>query len=290
MPSIDQFNHAIAAVKRPDGRYLYLDLTSELTPVGSLPYGEQGEFGIVVHDDGLTEEIRFPLDSIDRNASDTRIVGELTADGRFNGRYVETGTGTRQYPLRGMFTNPLDSTQRANVSRALATGIFRGASGDSLTGFEGKNLQAEPKISMKVRNGQASKRSGNTDILTIPIGGLSGWAENMVNGLDERGERRFPIDVGDIIGAVTSYSEFRVTLPEGWKARVPQDVIADSPFGLYESKYAQSGRELVVSRRIRGRTGILPKERIEDLKAWLRQVATDDVRFVVLEHGATGTR
>ncbi|HEX2779274.1 MAG TPA: DUF3857 domain-containing transglutaminase family protein, partial [Gemmatimonadaceae bacterium] len=286
MPSIDQFNHAIAAVKRPDGKYLYLDLTSELTPVGSLPYGEQGEFGIVVHDDGLTEEIRFPLDSIERNSSEMRIAGELTPDGRFNGRYVETGAGTRQYPLRGMFTTPLDSTQRANVSRALATGIFRGASGDSLTGFEGKNLQAEPRITMKVRNGQASKRSGDTDILTIPIGGLSAWAENMVNNLDERGERRFPIDVSEIIGPMTSYSELRVTLPEGWKARVPQSLTADSPFGFYEAKYAQNGRELVVSRRVRGRTGVLPKERIEDLKSWLRQLATDDVRFIVLEHPA----
>ena len=286
MASIDQFNHAIAAVKRPDGKYLYLDLTSELTPVGSLPYGEQGEFGIVVHDDGLTEQIRFPLDSIERNASEMHITGELGADGRFNGRYVETGTGTRQYPLRGMFTTPLDSTQKANVSRAIATGIFRGASGDSLTGFEGKNLQAEPRVTLKVRNGMASKRSGDTDILTVPIGGLSGWAENMVNNLEERGERRFPIDVAAIIGPITSFSEFRVTLPEGWKARVPQNVTADGPFGLYEAKYAQNGRDLVISRRLRGRTGVLPKERIEDLKSWLRQVATDDVRFIVLEHPA----
>ena len=70
MPSLEQFNHAIAAVARPGGKYLFLDLTSELTPVGALPYGEQGEFGLVVHDDGLTEQVRFPLESIERNASE----------------------------------------------------------------------------------------------------------------------------------------------------------------------------------------------------------------------------
>ena len=105
---------------------------------------------------------------------------------------------------------------------------------------------------MRVRNGQASRRSGDTDILSIPIGALSGWAENMVNSLDDRGERKFPIEVGDLIGPVRTLSEFRVTLPEGWKARVPQDVVVNGPFGLYESKYAQTGRELVVSRRLRG--------------------------------------
>ena len=286
MPSIEQFNHAIAAVARPGGKYLFLDLTSELTPVGALPYGEQGEFGLVVHDDGLTEQVRFPLDSIDRNASEMKIAGELATDGRFNGRYVESATGTRQYPLRGMFSTPLDSTQRATASRAIATQLFRGASGDSLTGFDGKNLQAEPRITMRLRNGQASKRSGDTDILTVPIGGLSSWAENLVNSLEERGERHFPIDASEVLGPAAGYSEFRVTLPEGWKARLPQNVTADSPFGFYQATYAQTGRELVVARRVRGKVGVYPKERIDDLESWLRQVATDDVHFIVLERPA----
>lgn len=289
MPAVDQFDHEIAAVKRPDGHYLFVDLTSELTPVGSLPYGEQGEFGLVVHDDGVTEQVRFPLDSIDRNATEMHIVGELSPEGKFNGRYWEKASGTRQYALRGPFSSPIDSTRRAEASRAIATGFFRGASGDSLVGFDGKDLQAEPKISMVIRNGSASKRSGDTDILSIPIMSLSGWAENMVNNLESRGERRFPIDVADVIGPVTTFSEYRVTLPDGWKARVPQNVTVNGPFGLYESKYAQAGRELVVSRRLRGTTGVLPKERINDLIGWLSQVATDDVRFIVLEHPQAAT-
>jgi transglutaminase-like putative cysteine protease len=287
MPSIDQFDHAIAAVKRPGGKYLFLDLTSDLTPVGSLPYSEQGEFAIVVHDDGVTEQVKLPLDSISTNSTEMRISGELTPDGKFNGRYIERAAGNRQYGLRGMFTTPLDSTQRANASRAIATSLFRGASGDSLLGFEGKNLQAEPQVSLRVRNGQAATASGDTHILSIPIRGLSGWAQNTVNELQDRGERRFPIDVAEVIGPIASYSEVRIKLPEGWKARVPQNTHVDGPFGLYESKYSQEGRDLVITRRIRGATGVLPKERINDLIGWLQGIAADDVRFIVLEHGAT---
>ena len=289
MPAIDQFNHEIAAVKRPDGHYLFLDLTSELTPVGALPYGEQGEFGLLVRDDGTSEQVRFPLDSIDRNASEMHIVGELSPDGKFNGRYWETATGTRQYALRGPFSEPLDSTRRAEASRAIATGFFRGASGDSLVGFDGKDLQAQPKLSMVIHNGSASKRSGDTDILSIPMASLSGWAENMVNNLEARGERVFPIDAVDVIGPLTSLTEYRVTLPDGWKARVPPNVTVNGPFGLYESKYAQNGRELVVTRRLRGAKGVLPKERIGELTDWLRQVSTDDVRFIVLDHPAAAS-
>jgi len=233
--------------------------------------------------------VRFPLDSIDRNAAEIHIVGELSPEGKFNGRYWEKATGTRQYALRGPFSSPIDSVHRAEASRAIATGFFRGASGDSLVGFDGKDLQAEPKVSMVIRNGSASKRSGDTDILSIPIASLSGWAENMVNNLESRGERRFPIDAAAVIGPATTFSEYRVTLPEGWKARVPQNVTVNGPFGLYESKYSQTGRELVVSRRMRGTTGVLPKERISDLIGWLSQVATDDVRFIVIEHTSTPT-
>jgi transglutaminase-like putative cysteine protease len=285
MPSIDQFDHAIAAVQRAGGKYLFLDLTSELTPVGSLPYGEQGEFAIVVHDDGATEQVKLPLDSIATNATEMRITGELSADGKFNGRYSERAKGNRQYGLRGMFTTPLDSTQRANASRAIATSLFRGASGDSLLGFEGKNLQAEPQVSLRVRNGQAATASGDTHILSIPVRSLSSWAQNTVNELQERGERRFPIDVADVIGPISSFSEIRITLPDGWKARVPQNARVEGPFGLYESKYSQEGRELVITRRVQGATGVLPKERIGDLVGWLEGIAADDVRFIVLEHG-----
>lgn len=286
MPSIDQFDHAIAAVQRPGGKYLFLDLTSELTPVGSLPYSEQGEFALVVHDDGVTEQVKLPLDSIADNATDMRITGELGADGKFNGRYSESAKGNRQYGLRGMFTTPLDSTQRANASRAIATSLFRGASGDSLLGFEGKNLQAEPHVSLRVRNGQAATASGDTHILSLPMRSLSGWAQNMVNELQDRGERRFPIDVAEIIGPIASTSEVRITLPEGWKARVPQNAKVNGPFGSYESTYAQVGRDLVITRNIRGATGVLPKERIGDLVGWLQGIAADDVRFIVIEHPA----
>jgi hypothetical protein len=92
-----------------------------------------------------------------------------------------------------------------------------------------------------------------------------------------------------VIGPLTTFSEYRVTLPDGWKARVPQNVTVDGPFGLYESKYAQTGRELVISRHLRGTKGVLPKERIGDLTEWLRKVSTDDVRFIVIEHPAAAS-
>src|SRR6266550_4584921 len=59
LPTVQQFDHMIAAVDRPEklGGRIYLDLTSDLTPYGELPPAEEGSFALVVHDDGKFEEV-----------------------------------------------------------------------------------------------------------------------------------------------------------------------------------------------------------------------------------------
>ncbi|MBD0320044.1 MAG: hypothetical protein ICV87_06915 [Gemmatimonadetes bacterium] len=78
-------------------------------------------------------------------------------------------------------------------------------------------------------------------------------------------------------------SELRLTLPEGYRARLPQSVNTSSVFGRYTAEFAQQGRELRVTKRISGARGTLPPERIGELVAWLKEMNKDDVRFVVLE-------
>src|SRR5205085_8813630 len=103
-----------------------------------------------------------------------RIIGTLSPDGVFNGRYDEESTGALQYTLRSVFENPLDSTEKANAANAIASKLFDGAEGDSLTGFEGKNLLAKPHMSMLIKHGKAASSSGETEIFTIPFGSTAG--------------------------------------------------------------------------------------------------------------------
>jgi len=95
--------------------------------------------------------------------------------------------------------------------------------------------------------------------------------------------RRFPIDASRIVGRLTGISEFRVTLPEGWHARLPTNVSATSVFGSYAATYSQEGRDLVIGRRIVGGTGIFAPSREAELVTWLRAIGHDDVKFIVLD-------
>jgi transglutaminase-like putative cysteine protease len=285
MPSIEAFDHAIAAVQQPNG-YAYVDLTSPYTPFGTLPYSEQGEFGLLVHPDGRGEEITFPADSVAANASITRIVGTLAPDGYFDGTYEESATGARAPGLRSAFATPLDSTRRADFQRSLAQGLFDGATGDSLRLFDGKDLAATPRVSVRVKRGRAATPTGDLMILKLPVNSMQAFGK-MAAELEARPPRRFPIDAEDVMGGDVAVTELRITLPSGWRARLPKSVKAPSPFGSYETTYEQVGDELRLTRRMTGARGVLPPERFPDLIAWMRSVAQDDQDIIVLERAPT---
>ena len=284
-PSVNQFDHLIAAVEKPGGGYTFLDLTSELTPYGSIVPDYQGGFGLLVHPDGRGEEVTFPEDAPAANRRETSIVGELGADGVFRGTVLSRTAGALQYRMRGAFSSRLTPRQRQDLGRSMAQGLFDGASADSLEIFDGRDLRADPHTRVWVSGGRAASRSGETLILTLPLG--NGSMDELVSQLQAAPTpRRFPIDVGAVVGPIETVSEFRVTLPEGWKARLPQNVTATSVFGSYVAEYAQAGRELRVTKRISGARGTQPPVAIAALIDWLRAMSKDDARFIVLEPAA----
>jgi hypothetical protein len=283
IPSAYQFDHMIAAVARPGtpSGYLFLDLTSDLTPYGSLPPAEQGEFALVVHPDGEGEEVTLPADPVTVNRTVVQITGELNADGTFAGRYVEQATGNRQYTLRTAFSSTFGTAERDRLTRALANQLFQGATGDSLVSFDGRDLGAEPRVALAIKDARPVSSAGATEILTLPLKDYA--AAGVVADLQSRGQRRSPIDVSSVVGPYEESSEFRLRLPEGWHARLPADVDAESAFGRYTAHYSQTGRELTITRKIAGATGIEPPEHINALINWLRDVSRDDVRYVVFD-------
>lgn len=283
LPSIEQFNHMIAAVARPDSGYVFVDLTSDLTPWGELPPGEQGGFALVVHPDGRGEEVTLPEDAATANRSEVRLAGELLPDGVFVGRYTTTQSGSQQYALRSAFSRDFTADERRQIARGVANNVFQGAAGDSLELFNGRDLGATPRLSVWISGATAAQSTGDQMILKLPIQNFANPA--LVADLESRPARRYPIDVADVVGPAEVDVELRLRLPEGWRARLPEAVSAESEFGRYLAEYRQEGRELVVIRRLAGRKGIEPPTRIDALIAWLKHVARDDIAYIVLERG-----
>jgi hypothetical protein len=283
LPSIKQFDHAIAAFRRPGRReYEFTDLTAKMTPLGELPFGMQGEFGIVVHRDGRTEEVTFPKSDVRDNRAVIRVSGTLSEDGSFSGDYEERAVGARQYGLRDAFFDPPDSTQRSQMANGVASQWFQAATGEYVELFDGRDLARPPRVTLRVKEGRAAQVAGNTVVLQNPFGDMTRFTA-AARELEAEPPRRFPIDAGAIFGHSETHLELRVTLPEGWRAQLPAGVEATGPFGSYRSTYEQNGRELVLTRTVTGASGILPPDRIGALIAWMRDIGRDGAGVIVIQ-------
>ena len=283
LPTITAFNHAIAAIKRPSG-YQFVDPTAELSPFATLPPTDYGRFALIIHPDGRTEEVTTTPRPPNADLTEARVIGTLAPDGTFGGRVEVRASGTPALALRAAMTTRMDSTQRGAFLRSMAAMAFPNAHGDSLVTFDGKDLSADPRISYVIRNGEASRRSGTTDVLLLHEG--FGQLAQVADELEAQGPRRMPIDAAKVLGAVTILGETRIALPDGWRARLPVDVAAKSAFGDYASVYRQDGRDLVITHRLQGATGILSRDHAGELIAWLRAIGKDYVPLIILDHGA----
>jgi len=281
LPSMDQFNHAIAYVSLPDGR-VYTDLTVAYLPFGILPPALQGEFGLGVPASGSAEELTFPEETPADRLSLIQLTGGVSTDGKFNGAYSEEMTGSRQWQLREMFESPLDSAGRANFSRKIAQGWFPGARGDSLQTFAGLDLAEPARVSLALQDGRALRRSGSNWILENPVGS-AGKFTDAADALEAEPARRFPIDASRVFGPEEDVIKVRIALPVGWRPQLPASVHAASEFGEYWGTYAFVDGTLEITRRMIGARGIFPPDQIGSLIDWFRAMGEDDAPFILID-------
>jgi hypothetical protein len=165
----------------------------------------------------------------------------------------------------------------------MAGNLYPDAQGDSLVVFDGKDLSATPRIAVHFHGGQAVTRSGASAILNLGATGGAAPFGRMADELAAEGPRRMAIDAKQVVGPLTVVGELRITLPDGWKARLPANDSATSEFGTYVARYSQDGRDLVITRQISGTNGVFPPDKVGDLITWLRAIGKDRTPFIVLD-------
>jgi transglutaminase-like putative cysteine protease len=287
LPSIGQFNHAIAVVERPQGR-VWVDLTAELVPYGELPSSDQGQFALVVYPDGTSEQVTLPESPPGDNLNETRIQGTLSPDGYLTASYEERGLGSNQFSLRTLFLEPIDSLRRADFARTIATKLYPGAEADSLQIFDGRDLTADPRVALRISRGVAVRPTGvgKTVILALPLTSMRPMADAAA-ALESQAPRRFPLDAAKVIGPMAVATEIDLTVPSGWRVQLPSEVSSSSKWGSYVARYQQQGTSLRISRRLEGARGVYPPSDLPDLTRWLREIAQDDVTYLVIETSPT---
>ncbi len=283
LPSIQQFDHMIASVARPGGGRDYLELTSSLAPYGDIMPSYQDGEALLLHRDGTGEVVRLPADSAQSSQMVTRLAGALDTTGAFHGTFTQTATGAQQYSLREAFEHPLSEENVKRVALAVASRIFTGAEGDSLSYTSGRDLAATPSVRLHVDGGQAARpMADGSMILELPLQTYD-FSKLIARVQETADKRRFPIDVASVVGPVTVRAEMCLKLPDGWTAELPANVEAKSAFGTYTGVYSFEGGNLCASRTIAGWRGVAPPSQVDDLVQWLRDASRDNVSYLVLK-------
>lgn len=283
--SIGRFNHAIVAVADAKGGYTFTDLTANTIPYGELPASYRGSLGVVVLPDGRAETVRFPTLAPEQTGTRVRLDATLRADGRMDLLVDEAPLGDVAWALRAAFAVPLDSSRRASGLRGMSGNYLPESTPDSLVTFNGLDFAAEARLRVWLRDGRGARPAGPVWLLHLPpaFRQLAGSAAATARELDAQPRRQLPIDAERVIGGRSNVVEYRVTLPEGWRAQLPPPVVATSFFARYESSYRMDGRTLVMQRRLTSLgDGVHAPERIAEVVAWMRAVAADDLEFVTL--------
>ncbi len=279
-PSLLQFNHMIAAVKRGNG-YQYADLTAGNYPMGRLPRTEEGNVAVIVKEsDG--EEVRLPESSIDEDGIDTNIVGTLGEDGYFSGTFDELRKGHLEGTARMVFQMELDSARRESLARVTASIYFDRPETDSLVPFDGRDFKAPVRTRLRITRARMTAKAGDVTLMTNPLRPMGSYARG-ADAVEREKERKLPYQSDRIVPPYTTRVDIRVKLPAGWTAVLPKNELLDVPVARYETKYSQVGDELRIQRNFSGRKNVIPAAQRAELITWLRQIASEDAKHIVLK-------
>lgn len=268
LPSISQFDHAIAVVER-NGTRTFVDLTASEVPYGLVPPSLDGQFVLIVEPDGTTRQTTIAEPNPDQLASRMIVRGTIDSAGYFGGTIDMQLSGPAATALRAALSAPYDSTVRRQSALGLAASAYPGAQSDSLVVLDNGAAGGDPHMLVEMRRGRAAQLAGNAAILTLPFRQREMDVSETVRELQKKTPRRFPIDIAAIMGRGARDVRFELTLPPGWTAELPTPQSHTGWWGRFDTHMEQNGRTLLLIEQQVPAHGNLAPDQVDDAIKWL---------------------
>jgi Domain of Unknown Function with PDB structure (DUF3857)/Transglutaminase-like superfamily len=290
-PAHNAFDHAIIAIKVPDGvtdaslaatiqhpklgKLLFFDPTDELTPMGQLRGQLQANYGLLVTPDGgeLVELPKLPSSTnrIERNG---KLV--LDARGRLQGEVEETRLGDRASAQRGALRAVAKDSERVKPIESLLAGSLATF---QITKASIVNLQQADRpfgFNYAFVSDNYAQTAGN--LLLVRPRVLGTKARGF---LETKEPRQFPIEFE---GPEKDTDKFEITLPPGYEVdELPPPVDVDFGFASYHSKTEAKGNVIGYTRTFEVKELSVPVSKAEELKKFYRIIASDERNTAVLK-------
>ena len=290
-PAHHGFNHAILAIKLPNGladpsliaifehpklgKLLFFDPTNDLIPFGQLPGYLQANYGLLVTPDGgeLVELPQQPsaMNSIQRTAKLT-----LDTAGMLKGEVKEMRLGERASSERWRLRTVAKDTDRIKPIEDL---LANSLSSFHITRATLINLQQTDQpfgFNYSFESPNYAKNAGNLLLVRPRVIGVKG-----LGFLETKEPRKFPIEFE---GPARDTDAFEITIPAGYVVDdLPPAVDVDLGFASYHAKTVVNGNVVDYTRTFEVKELSVPVNKAEDLRKFYRIIAGDERSTVVLK-------
>jgi hypothetical protein len=287
-PSPDQFNHMILAVRvsdatvartivaAPVGRLLLFDSTSEVTPVGDLPWFEQGSFALLCAGEQGTL-LKMPVVEPEANLTEVTIEGQLTSAGDLTASLSTIRAGQAADRERAQHLYHTSDEFRTGVERMLT----RTVRAPSISNLDLQDSFDENTLHLKLNF--TSHGYGQLMQDRLLVFGPS-VIEPPGPNFSHNSKRTDPI----LLQAAVYRKHTRMKLPTGFTVdEMPDSAKMDSDFARFSVTFRQHADELTVDEELTIQPVTLPSYDYPRVKKFFDQFdGADQQRAVLVKTGS----
>jgi transglutaminase-like putative cysteine protease len=267
-----------AIVKARDGkRYLIFDPTNERTPVGNLPYYEQGSYGTLAAG-AASQIIALPVLDPEASTQERKGAFTLSADGTLTGSVDTTQFGGTQFrgigiDFRYLIKDTDEKERREYLEKKIAE-TLPGVSLDSFEFVEPSGLEKPIELHYKVTARQYSHQAGPLVLVRPRVVGT------FTHPFDDK-PRIYPID----LNATGRWRDsFDIAIPPGYAVdETPDPVSIDLDFASYHSSVTAKGNLLHYEREYVVRQVEIPPAKAADFRHLESVILSDEKNAAVLK-------
>jgi hypothetical protein len=282
------FDHVILAIQLTDASYkkdlpalyehpqlghlLIFDPTSELVPLGQLPYYEQDNYALLVRENG-GELIHLPISAPESNRIVRSAKLALLADGTLQGEIEESMSGYFAAAARDL--KDISVQDRKKVIEHILGRAVANFQVDSFDIVDADDIDKDIVLRYKFTAGHYAKTAGPLLLVRPRVIG------EMAGAYDTSKPRHYAYEFH---APFTRSDNIQITLPDGFQIdELPDPANASFPFGEYVSKTEKTGSVLKYTRQYKMRTTSVPLEKMNDLKKMFGQINADEKNMAVLK-------
>jgi len=271
------FNHAIVAIPQGEG-LLFLDPTSESTPLGELPWQDQGALVLVIREDGGAEVMQTPLSSPEQNRRNRTVEGRLALNGDLEGTTTIDSWGAERNRMKD-FETSASSSEKPELIQSLMGWLCPGASIQSHQMIPPKGPNDPFRIRVEFSVPRLVTRTGNLGILNPHVARFP-----FLGNLGSASSRLYPVFFEELF---QENAEVRIALPPGMTLKqVPKGRKIEGP-GLtadfeYELAREESNQVLLLRQTLRVSQREIPAADFPALKLFAENLAREEASAVTL--------